>query len=54
VVDENPPHDLRGDAIELCTIPPLHSPLIDEPKVRFMDERCWLQRVSGELMSKMS
>jgi hypothetical protein len=54
VVDENPPHDLRGDAIELRTIPPLYAPLIDEPKVRFMNERRWLQRVSGELVSKVS
>src|ERR1043165_1738584 len=46
VIDQDPPHDLRGDGEEVRTIGPLHVFLIDETNVSFVDERGGLERVA--------
>jgi hypothetical protein len=45
VIDENAPHGLGGDTEELRAVLPLGASLVDEPEVRFVDERRGLQGV---------
>ena len=45
VVHENAPHHDRCETDELRAVPPVHLPLVDQPKVRLVDERGRLERV---------
>ena len=47
IVDENAPHDLRGQREEVGAIVEIRPPLIDQPEVRFVDERAGLQGMIG-------
>ena len=44
LVHENAPHDLRGHAKKVRAVAPHHATLIDQSQVRFMHQRCSLQR----------
>ena len=54
VVDEDPPHDLCGDAKKMGPIPPIDMALIDEAQIRFVDERRRLQSMAHPLMTKLA
>jgi hypothetical protein len=45
VVDEDPPHQLRGDREEMRPVLPLHVTLIDQLQIRLVHKRRGLQRV---------
>ena len=49
-VYENPPHDTGRHRKEMRAILPLHVANIDEPQVRLVDERGWLERVAVTFM----
>ena len=53
-VDQDPPHDLRGNAEEMSSTPPIDLPLIDEPQVCLVDERRRLQGVPQPLAAKLA
>ena len=54
VIDEDPAHDLRGNAKKVRPIAPPYFTLIDQAQVGFVDERGGLQRVSNRLVSKIA
>ncbi len=45
MVDQDPPHRLRGDREEVPAVLPLDSGLVDQPEVGLVDERGRLQRL---------
>ena len=49
VVHENAAHHLRRDAEEVRPALPLNPILVDQPKIRLIDQRRWLQRMVGTL-----
>ena len=53
MVHENPPHHDRREADELRPVLPVHLPLIDQPKVRLVDERCGLEGVVAPLAEQI-
>jgi len=54
VIDQDPAHDLRGDAKEMRAILPIALALIDEPDVRLVNEGRRLQGVVGPLVPKLA
>jgi hypothetical protein len=54
VIDQDPPHDLCGDAKEVCAILPVDLALIDEPQVDLVNERRWLQGVVSTLAPELT
>jgi hypothetical protein len=49
VIDQNAPHDLRGDREKVRTIGPVDVPLIDQANVGFVDEGGGLECVTSSL-----
>jgi hypothetical protein len=47
VIDEDSPHHPGGDAEEVRPVAPLRLSLVNEPHVGFVNERRWLQRMTG-------
>ena len=47
VVDEDAPHHRRRHREEVGAVAPLEAIDIDQPQIRFVDERRGLQRVAG-------
>jgi hypothetical protein len=54
MVDEHAPHHHRGQAHELCPIPPVHLSLIDQPEIGLVHERRRLQRVGVALTRQVA
>jgi hypothetical protein len=46
VIDEHTAHYIRGDSKKLGTIMPVSFPLIDEAKIRLVNEGCCLKGVT--------
>ena len=53
VIDEYAPHQLGGNAEEMGAILPSGVSLIDELQIRLVDERGWLQRVTGTFAAQI-
>src|SRR6185295_13246642 len=49
VIDQNPPHHLRGYAKEMSAVLPAHLCLIDQSQVSLVNQRCGLQGVTWAL-----
>jgi hypothetical protein len=53
VIDQDPPHHLRGHAKEVGPAFEVDAALLDEPEVRLVNERRGLQRVAVPLTAKL-
>ena len=54
IVDQNLPHELRGDGEKMSTILPLWQVLLGQAYVRFMNQRGALQGVIGAFLLKIA
>jgi hypothetical protein len=54
VIDQNPAHHLRGNAIELRATFPIHLLLVDDAQECFMDQCRALQSVRAALVTQMA
>jgi hypothetical protein len=54
VVDENPSNDPRRHAKEVRPVLPINAPLFDEPQIRLVNERPWLQCVPGAFVTELT
>ena len=52
MIDENLPHQSRGNREELCAVLPSHAAQVDEAQVRLVDESGRRQRVVGPLRAQ--
>jgi len=48
-IDENPPHDLCGDTVEVRPILPVHAVLIHQPDICLVNQGRGLKRMAGSL-----
>ena len=51
MIHQDAPHDHSGNSHELRPVPPVDAPLVDEPEIRFVDERGRLERMVSALRS---
>jgi hypothetical protein len=54
VIDQNPSHDLRSDAEEMCPVLPIDVTLVDDAQIYLVHERSRLQGVADSLPSKLT
>ena len=54
VVHEHTAHHARRDAEEMRAVLPWNRPLRNQAQIRFVDDRCRLERVTGFLAAKVS
>jgi hypothetical protein len=54
VIDQDPPHRLRGDCIKMCSVLPRHSLLVGQAQICFINQRGRLKHVTWRLVSKVS
>ena len=54
VVDKDPAHDPGRDTEEMRSILPFDIALFDQPQVRLVNERGWLERVARAFVSKLT
>jgi hypothetical protein len=52
-VDEDAPHDLRRHPEEMRAVLPGHTALSDQPEIRLIHQRRWLQRVVRPLVTQV-